>query len=125
MGIQLRYPTIASPTTTWDPAYQPHFPAREPSTRLQLAVQTGGGTQYVQDKGITNQLFELNFVMTTKAERDLYQALFDAVVGQKNQFQFLDRFGTTHTVRLLSGRDDLFEVAQGRYSGTILLRKES
>lgn len=125
MGIELRYPSIASPTTSWVPVYQPHWPAVEPSQRLQLSMETGGGTYYVQDLGIVRQTFELNFIMTTKSERDLYQALFDAVVGQKNQFEFKDRFEAEHTVRLMSGRDDLVEVAQGRFSGTIILRKES
>ncbi len=124
-GIEFRYPTVAVPTTSWVPAFQPHFPSSEPSQRLQLSAQSGGGTHYVQDKGITNQIFTLVFVLTTKAERDLYQALFDATVGAVNQLEFIDRFGTTHTVRLLSGRDDLEEVSQDRYSGTIRLRKES
>ena len=123
--IEMRYPTVAAPTTSWVPTFQPSFPSNEPSTRLQLRGQTGGGTKYYQDKGIVNQNFNLQFDKVTKADRDLYQAFFDATVGAINTFEYLDRYGTNHTCRLVSGRDVLQEVSHERFSGLVVLEKES
>jgi len=125
MPVGFYYPTKASPTTSWVPLKQPVFPAVEPvDYPEQLVGQTSGGTIYVQDKGLKQETFGVQFDRLTEADRDNALTFFTAIKKSFNTFQYEDRNAVLHTVRWMSAFDFQF-VVQGRYSGGIQLRKET
>ncbi len=125
MGIGFYFPTKAGATTTWVALKQPVFPAVEPvDYPEQLTGETAGGTLYVQDKGPLREKFQLKFVRLTVTDRDNALSFFNTVKKSFNTFEFEDRNGVLHTVRWMNDFDFQF-VVEGRYSGTIQLRKET
>lgn len=118
------FPTKAVASARWVPSRQPVFPAVEPvDYPEQLVGETAGGTLYVQDKGPKRESFELAFVRLPRSDRDAARAFYNAVKKSFNAFEYEDRNGALHTVRWMNPFD--FElVVEGRYSGSIELRKE-
>ena len=124
MGIGFYFPTKAGATTSWVPSKQPVFPAAEPvDYPEQLTGQTAGGTLYVQDKGTKRERFVLNFVRLTQTDKNNALIFFNAVKKSFNTFEYEDRNQVLHSVRWMNDFDFQF-VVEGRYSGTINLRKE-
>ncbi len=124
MSIGFYFPTQAAPTAQWVPGKPPVLPARNTTDYPeQLTGETAGGTLYVQDKGLQRERFELTFERITQSDRDAALALFNAVKKSFSPFEYQDAEGTLHTVRWLNGFE-FQETVPGRYSGTLLLRKE-
>ena len=124
MGIELHFPTEAAPTTSWVPTRQPVFPVGEPlDFEEQIKEETGGGVVYVQDKGVARERFELKFVKIPTADKVLARAFFNAVKKAFNTFEFKDINGVLHTVRWMN-EFDFAHVVEGKWSGSIELRKE-
>lgn len=124
MSIAFYFPTEAGATLTWVPPKQPLYalalPVDFPS---QITGETAGGTVYVQDKGSRRETFELSFDRLTRAERDAVLNFFDTVKKSFNAFEYQDSGGVNHTVRWVN-EFDFKPVVQGRFSGTVKLRKE-
>lgn len=124
MGIAFYYPTEAGATLSWIPPRQPLYswaiPVDYPS---QITGETAGGAVYVQDKGSRREVFELSFDRLTQAERDAALNFFDTVKKSFNTFEYQDSSGANHTVRWVNDFD-FKPVVQGRFSGTVKLRKE-
>jgi hypothetical protein len=124
VSIGFYFPTQAAPTAQWLPGKPPHFPVRSSTDYPeQLTGETAGGTLVVQDKGVQRERFELKFERITQSDRDSALLFFSTVKKSFSAFEYQDAEGTLHTVRWLNA----FEFQQtvpGRYSGTILLRKE-
>ncbi len=78
---------------------------------------------YVQDKGLQRERFELTFERITQSDRDTALVFFNAVKKSFGPFEYQDAEGTLHNVRWLN-KFEFQETVPGRYSGTILLRKE-
>ena len=124
MGIGFYFPTKGTTTTSWVPSKQPVFPASEPvDYPEQLTGETAGGTLYVQDKGAKRETFTLNFVRLAQTDRNNALAFFNAIKKSFNTFEYEDRNQVLHSVRWMNDFDFQF-VVEGRYSGTINLRKE-
>jgi len=125
MTIGFYFPAKTGATAQWVSSRQPVFPAGEPVDYPgQLAGETAGGTLYVQDKGPRRETFALRFNRIPQADRDAALAFFNAVKKSFNIFEYEDRNGSLHSVRWMNGFDfDL--VIEGRYSGTVELRKET
>ena len=125
MATGFYFPTKAGATAQWVPSRQPVFPAVEPVDYTeQLTGETAGGTLYVQDKGPKRETFELRFARIPKSDRDTVHTFFNTVKKAFNTFEYEDRNAVLHTVRWMNVFD--FElVIDGRYSGTIELRKET
>lgn len=125
MAIGFYFPTKAAATTQWVSSRQPVFPSSEPvNFPEQLAGETAGGTLYVQDKGPKRESFELGFVRLPKSDRDGAHTFFNTVKKAFNTFEYEDPDATLHTVRWMN-EFDFERVIEGRYSGTIELRKET
>ena len=125
MSIGFYFPTKSGATAQWVPSRQPVFPASEPvDFPEQLNGETAGGTLYVQDKGPKRETFELRFGRVPQSDRDSAHTFFNTVKKAFNTFEYEDRNGALHTVRWMNEFD--FElVIDGRFSGTIELRKET
>ncbi len=125
MSIGFYFPTKATATTQWVPSRQPVFPAVElVDFPEQLTGETAGGTLYVQAKGSKRESFELHFVRLPQSDCDAARTFFNAISKAFNPFEYEDRNGILHPVRWMNPFD--FElVIEGRYSGTIALRKET
>jgi hypothetical protein len=125
MGIGFYFPTKATATTSWVAQKQPVFPAVEPvDYPEQLTGETAGGTLYVQEKGPVRETFQLKFVRLAITDRNNALTFFNTVKKSFNAFEYEDRNAVLHTVRWMSDFDFQF-VVEGRYSGTIQLRKET
>jgi hypothetical protein len=77
----------------------------------------------VQDKGPQHERFELTFERITRSDRDTALAFFIVVKKSFSPFEYQDAEGALHSVRWRNGFE-FRETVPGRYSGTILLRKE-
>ncbi|MCH8313405.1 MAG: hypothetical protein IID17_10510 [Nitrospinae bacterium] len=125
MAIGLYFPTKSGATTSWVPLKQPVFPAVEPvDYPEQLTGETAGGTLYVQDKGTKRETFQLQFVRLGTTDRNNALTFFNTVKKSFNTFEYEDRNAVLHTVRWINDFDFQF-VIEGRYSGSIDLRKET
>jgi len=125
MAIGFYFPTKAGATTSWVPLQQPVFPAVEPvDYPEQLAGETAGGTLYVQDKGVKRETFELQFARLTATDRNNALTFFNAIKKSFSTFEYEDRNAALHSVRWINDFDFQF-VIEGRYSGTINMRKET
>lgn len=124
MSIGFYFPTQAAPTVQWLPAKPPRLPVRRSTDYPeQLTGETAGGTLYVQDKGPQREKFELTFERISESDRDKARVFFIAMKKSFSTFEYQDAEGTLHTVRWLS-KYEFQETVPGRYSGTVLLRKE-
>ena len=124
MEIGFYFPTQAAPVTQWIPGKPPLLPVQGVTDYpAQLTCETAGGTFYVQNKGLQRGRFELTFERITQSDRDLAHAFFVAVKRSFSLFEYQDVEGVLHTVRWLNPFE-FQETVPGRYSGTILLRKE-
>ena len=124
MSIGFYFPTQAAPTAQWVPGKPPMLPARHTTDYPeQLAGETAGGSLYVQDKGPKRETFELTFERIPASDRDAAHVFFDAVKKSLSTFEYQDVGGTLHTVRWLNGFE-FQETVPGRFSGTVVLRKE-
>ena len=124
MSIGFYYPTQAVPTTQWVPGKPPLLPMWSITDYPeQLTGETAGGTLYVQDKGLQRERFELTFERITQSDRDAALVFFNVVKKSFRPFEYQDAASTLHTVRWLN-KFEFQETVPGRYSGTILLRKE-
>jgi hypothetical protein len=124
MSIGFYYPNQASPTAQWFPDRPPKLPMRRSSDYPeQLTGETAGGILYVQDKGPMRETFELAFERITASDRDAALLFFNAVRKSLNTFEYVDSEGTLHTLRWLNAFE-FQETVSGRFSGTIVLRKE-
>ena len=124
MGIAFYFPAQASPTLSWVPPRQPLAAVSAPvDFPAQIAEETAGGVLYVQDKGSRRETFELRFDRLTQTERDAALNFFDTVKKSFSSFEYLDSAGVIHAVRWVS-EFDFKPVVQGRFSGSVLLRKE-
>ncbi len=125
MAIGFYFPSKAGATTSWVPLKQPVFPAVEPvDYPEQLTGETAGGTLYVQDKGLRRETFQLQFVRLTATDRGNALTFFNVIKKSFNVFEYEDRNAVLHTVRWMNNFDFQF-VIEGRYSGGIILRKET
>lgn len=124
MGIGFYFPNKAGATTSWVPLKQPVFPASEPvDYPEQLTGETAGGTLYVQDKGMKRETFALHFVRLAQTDKNNALLFFNTIKKSFNTFEYEDRNQVLHSVRWMNDFDFQF-VVEGRYSGTINLRKE-
>ncbi len=124
MSIGFYFPTQAAPTAQWVPGKPPMLPAQHSiDYPEQLAGETAGGALYVQDKGTQRERFELRFERIPASDRDLALALFNAVKKSLNTFEYQDTEAALHTVRWLNSFE-FQETVPGRFSGTVVLRKE-
>ena len=124
MSIGFYFPTQAAPTAQWLPDKPPKLPMRRSNDYPeQLTGETAGGTLYVQDKGSIRETFELAFERITASDRDAALSFFNAVRKSFSPFEYQDAEGILHTVRLLNAFE-FQETVPGRFSGSILLRKE-
>lgn len=125
MSIGFYYPTKAAATAQWVPSRQPVFPSSGPvDFPEQLTGETAGGTLYVQAKGPKRESFELHFVRLPKSDREGAHTFFNTVKKAFNAFEYEDPEAILHTVRWMN-EFDFERVIEGRYSGTIELRKET
>ncbi|PIQ96546.1 MAG: hypothetical protein COV67_09040 [Nitrospinae bacterium CG11_big_fil_rev_8_21_14_0_20_56_8] len=125
MSAGFYYPAQAGATTQWVPAKQPAFPNATPvDYPEQLVGESAGGTMYVQDKGVKRERFLLEWDRLTTADRDGALAFFNTVKKAFLTFEYEDPGGTLHTVRWMNGFN-FSHVAQGRWSGSIELRKQT
>lgn len=125
MGIGFYFPTKAGVTTQWVPVKQPVFPEIEPvDYPEQIAGETAGGSLYVQDKGVKRERFSLQFDRITQTDRDNALTFFNTVKKAFNTFEYEDPGAVLHTVRWMN-EFDFQHVIQGRYSGSVELRKET
>ncbi len=125
MAIGFYFPNKAGATTSWVPLRQPVFPAVEPvDYPEQLRGVTAGGTLYVQDKGVKRETFAVQFVRLSATDQSNALAFFNTVRKSFSVFEYEDRNAVLHTVRWMNDFDFQF-VIQGRYSGTLNLRKET
>ncbi len=124
MGIGFYFPTQAAPTAQWAPGKPPTLPVRHTADYPeQLIGETAGGTLYVQDKGPLRETFELKFERIPASDRDLALTFYNAVKKSFSAFEYQDAEGALHTVRWLDGFK-FQETVPGRFSGTVVLRKE-
>lgn len=124
MSIGFYFPTQAAPTAQWLPAKPPILPVRNTiDYPEQLSGATSGGTLYVQDKGPQRERLELTFERISASDRDAALSFFNAVKKSFNVFEYQDAEGNLHTVRWMNGFE-FQETVPGRYSGTIMLRRE-
>lgn len=124
MGIAFYFPSQASPALSWVPPRQALATVSDPvDFPAQIAEETAGGVLYVQDKGSRRETFELRFDRLTQAERDAALNFFDTVKKAFSSFEYLDSAGVIHAVRWVSDFD-FKPVVQGRFSGSVQLRKE-
>lgn len=125
MAIGFYFPTKTAASAQWVPSRQPVFPSSESvDFPEQLSGETAGGTLYVQDKGSKRESFELGFVRLPKSDRDGAHTFFTTIKKAFSAFEYEDPSGALHAVRWMNPFD--FElVIEGRYSGTIELRKET
>jgi len=123
--VEFRYPTAASPTTSWTPSSEPVFPLEERvEYPHQLSEETAGGTVYVQDKGVQREVFDLQFNRVSKTDRDNAKTFFTAVKGRFNTFEYIDPDGVNRGPVRWMNEFNFRHVVQGKWSGTITLRKE-
>jgi len=124
MSFGFYFPTQASPTTQWLPATMPDHPAVEPvDFPEQISSATSGGTLYVQEKGVKQEMFSLSFSHFSQADRDAALVFFETVKKSFETFEYEDRTGSLHTVRWMNAFDFQL-VIFGKYSGSIELRKQ-
>ena len=124
MSIGFYFPTQASPTAQWLTAKPPILPTRNTTDYPeQLTGETAGGMLVVQDKGLKRERFELKFERIPASDRDSALAFFNAVRKSFNPFEYQDVEGALHTVRWINAFEFQERVA-GRFSGTVVLRKE-
>ncbi|MBN1830295.1 MAG: hypothetical protein JW884_14275 [Deltaproteobacteria bacterium] len=101
------------------------YPLDDP---VQVNVPTSmsdGGQLYAYDKGIEEQFFNLTFEDLTGTDFTNFETwLKTTACGPKNTFTYTDEAGTDHTVRLLDTKNPLKKTGNGKYGGTIQLRKE-
>ena len=125
MSFGFYYPTKSAPTVLWVPVIQPDYPTGEDlDYPEQVKSVTGGGTLYVQEKGVKRQTFQFEFSRLSQLDRDNAEMFFDTVKKSFNTFEFEDRNGSLHVVRWMN-RFNFQLIVFGKYSGTIELRKES
>jgi len=128
MNIEFRFPTVAAPTSSWVPTRQPRYGLEESADYPdQVILKTGDGVEYVQDQGARLKIFALSFTGLTTTDRDNYLVFFDAVKKGLRPFEYKDRYGASHTVRITNAFE-LTETAfvasgTGWFSGTIELRQ--
>ncbi len=124
MSIGFYFPTQAGPTAQWVPGKPPMLPASHTTDYPeQLAGETAGGTLYVQDKGPQRETFELMFERIPESDRDVALTFYNAIKKSFSPFEYQDAAGALHTVRWLGGFE-FQETVPGRFSGTVVLRKE-
>lgn len=124
MDIGFYFPTLAAPAVEWRPGKPPFLPVSHITDfPEQLTGETAGGTLYVQNKGSPRERFELTFERISKTDRDAAWVFFVVVNKAFNSFEYQDAEGALHTVRWLN-EFGFQETVPGRFSGTILLRKE-
>ena len=101
------------------------LPVHDPK-RVNVVVDYSEGRQlYAYDKGVTEQLFNLDITLEEEAAFTAFDNWFENIAcGPKNTFTFTDEAAAAHTVRLMNTENPLREVSVGRYSGTIVLREE-
>lgn len=118
-------PDKATSTDTWEPtSVDPIWPDSRPVDYSgQLKTRTADDTVYVQDLGPREEIFELQFELMDKADRDSYLAFYDAVKKGFKKFEYEDRDAVLHMVRI-ANKFNLKEDRPGQYSGSILLEKE-
>jgi hypothetical protein len=129
MGVEFHYPTKAGATTSWLPSTEPSYGLEEDVDYPdQVVIKTGDGSIYVQDQGSSEETFRLFFKGITTASRDSFKTFFTTVAKSLNTFEYEDRYGTLHTVRIMSKFNfkETFYTADssGWFEGSIELRKE-
>jgi hypothetical protein len=101
------------------------LPVYDPTTVNVVTAYSDGRQMYAYDKGIAEQTFTLDITQATQTEADNIATWHETIaVGPLNTFTFTDEDSTAHTVRLMNLQNPLKEVSNGRYAGTITLRKE-
>ena len=124
MNIGFHFPTQATHAVQWLPGKPPALPVRSDTDYPeQLTGETAGGTLYVQSKGPLRETFELTFERLSKTDRDAGWVFFIVVNKSFHTFEYQDAEGALHTVRWFNPFE-FQETVAGRYSGTIILRKE-
>lgn len=123
--IEFRFPNAAAPTTSWLPAKNQNHPETRPEDRpFQLSARSGSGVVYVQNKGVSQTIFDLTFDRITQADRDSFKTFWQTVNKSEKTFEYRDPAGVLHTVRIINA-DNFQNVTQDRYSGSVRMRKES
>lgn len=124
MSIAFYYPTQAAPGAQWTPAKAPRFPLKTASDFPgQVVGETAGGTVHVQDSGTLAERWELVFERLTPDDHASLQAFFQTVRKSFHAFEYVDPAGAARTVRWMNDFE-FEESVPGRFSGTIVLRKE-
>lgn len=129
MPVEFRYPTVSAPTTSWVPSKQSAPGAGEDLDYPdQQVIKVGNGDIFVQDQGVKEETFTLDFVGLTTVDRDNYVIFFKAVKKAFRTFEFVDRNAVTRTVRIMSPVNfrETFYTADGTgwWDGSIDLREE-
>ena len=101
------------------------LPVHDPKTVNVVTAYSEGRKLYAYDKSITEQTFTLDITQATQTEFDNFETWHETIaVGPLNTFTFTDEDSNAYTVRLMNLANPLKEVSNGRYAGTIVLRKE-
>lgn len=133
-GIEFNYPTEAAVLASqpgslgWappNPGAQPQFPVPDDGDLpFQIRSTAADGTQYVEDLGVEEIKFRLNFDRISTVEKNAYYNFWNTVRKSAFTFEYKDFNGINHTVRIISGKK-FQEVHQDAWSGFIELRKET
>ena len=119
------YPIAASATFTFVPSRQPVYPQADPvDYPWQLTAESAGGALYVQSKGARRRTFELQFERLAAADRNAALVFFDGVEKALKPFEYRDPDGGLHLVRW-TNEFNIRQTANGRFSGSISLRRET
>lgn len=101
------------------------FPVDDPSGVTVAVDYSAGGQMYAYDKGIKEQLFNLEYDGLTQTDYNNFDNwLLNVAIGPRNTFTYTDEAGASYTVRALDTSNPLRRTRDGRYSGTIKLRRE-
>jgi len=101
------------------------YPVHDPAAVRVVVDYSAGGQMYAYDKGVKERFFNLEFDGLSQADYDAFEDwLVNVAVGPRNTFTYTDEDGVDHTVRLLDTENPLRRTRDGRYAGTIRLRKE-
>jgi hypothetical protein len=120
----IKFERLTAPTGTVNFTKNPLYGLGKPYRFRQPRDLSDGGDQYVYDKGVTEEIFELSW--KTMKEEDwtvLDSFIRNVAEGAKNTFTYYDEDGNTHTVRLESEVVDFREIRNQLYKGTLKLRK--
>lgn len=118
-------PTKAAATAQWEPEYGQELPNENPlDFPEQLSERTAGGKLYVQEKGVLEETFVLQFNYMSTADRDALQTFFtDHCQKSMNTFEYDDGTGTLVLVTWMNNFN-FAKVKPQLHSGFILLRRE-